>query len=1018
MENLFLESGAVSMVDSKKTAKKKYKCPYCEARIERAKLHIHIQDEHEDLIPEGYTALRVAFNTINHKTEGHCIICKKVTNWNEDKARYERLCDSPACHEAYKKMVAERTKKVYGTERLQTDPEFADYVQRKALEGRKMSGKYTFSDGGLVSFMGTYEKKFLEFMDKVMHAKSEDILAPGPSIKYQFEGQTHLYISDFFYVPYNLIIEIKDGGRNRNTHPKRLGEEEEKLKAKEKAVTDLNMFNYVRVTDNDFGQLMTVMALLKYQLIHPTYNDYIIRVNESVVSEDMSGTIGAALPPASTEAPIIPTPSPMPYETDKNNYYVVQHPKEDGLRYSITKDPLQYSMISVDPLEKGFYKVYKTDKGKINKKTLTFKIKDRKAGEELYNELCKVAESSGQIFDSRTKSNYIYETLTEGNEILTPDQILYDSRFELVNNPTTLLDKQMGVLYSWLKGGDLDKLEEQVNALDSTDKEREIGYHVLPDGDLTLDQLKQWEFEFRMLQPGGKAASDDISIRKYGLDNMTRYREKYSTLLQNSDPEKVEVHNEASIMIPRISDILDYNDKLDQVRRVESDNSIIIMVLTDRPYEFDEYTADDINDLKEKWNRYNSLEQEYRVLSSQTASNIFGLDNHGLFNKAINTYLANRQRVDVRYDDHPVDECVVPYFIPSLKVMNSNSNEIFNENGYIDSYKYVKTLQELQQSLKSAKSEADRAMIKEQIIDYGWNPEIPCTESVLSRTYTRFEPRDIQEIDAKTFLESQDATENIPKGLTSEYLKDKIVPIFVILFHGNRLHSKGIRWFTDSEWSHTGLSLDSSLDKIYTFTTNIKNAPNKHHRTGFAIDTKERYLSEDPHMKIKIYALFITPEQKAEIASAIKWYIDHQDETSYGFKNILNIFIRKVTKRKSKSGDKCKMVCSQFVYSLLTLVNFRMRKNKDGSTVSPADIDELSNDARFYAVFLGELDKYDQSKVDFICYHLLPSLPMEMYGINESTGQMNYQPKSAIGKSDEIAKIFEMADELLNEFKR
>ena len=92
MENVFLaESGSASIIDAKKTAKKKYKCPYCEARIERSKLHIHIQDEHEDLIPEGYTALRVAFNAINHKTEGHCIICKGVTDWNEDKARYERL---------------------------------------------------------------------------------------------------------------------------------------------------------------------------------------------------------------------------------------------------------------------------------------------------------------------------------------------------------------------------------------------------------------------------------------------------------------------------------------------------------------------------------------------------------------------------------------------------------------------------------------------------------------------------------------------------------------------------------------------------------------------------------------------------------------------------------------------------------------------------------------------------------------------------------------------------------------
>lgn len=1163
MENVFLaESGSASVIDAKKTAKKKYKCPYCEARIERSKLHIHIQDEHEDLIPEGYTALRVAFNAINHKTEGHCIICKGVTDWNEDKARYERLCNNPACHEAYKKIVAERTKRIYGTERLQTDPEYADYVQRKALEGRKMSGKYTFADGGIVKYMGTYEKKFLEFMDTVMHAKSEDILAPGPSIKYKFEGQDHIYISDFFYVPYNLIVEIKDGGRNRNMHPKRQGEEEEKIKAKEKAVADLKMFNYVRVTDNDFGQLMTVMALLKYQLIHPTYNDYIIRVNESAVNEDMSGTIGAALPPAGARAPIVPTPSPMPYESDKDNYYVVQYPKNNVFAYGITKDPLQYSMVSVDPLEKGFYKVYKTDKGKINQKTLgfkvkgvvseamlsgeasygdlkakiktiknphddkskavkidfynedekhigevsissadtnsafvydlevfteyrgkgygrkimefalknysitdltvdldntvainlykslgfkikqkwkdptsgktvywmvkkstavkesylTFRIKNREAGKQLYNELCRIAETTGKIFDSDIRSNYIYETLTEGSVILAPDQLLYDDRFELVDNPKDKLEKDMGKIYSWLKGGTLDKLQEQVDALASNQKGTDA-YFVLPDGNLTLDQLKQWEHNYLMLSADDRIISNDISNEKYGADNLTRYKEKYSKLLQNSNPEKVDVSvDESSFMIPRVAEILDFDDKLDQVRRVECDSSILIMVLTDRGYGFDDYSDKDIDDLKEKWNRYNALPQEYRVLSSQTASNIFGLDNDGLFNKAINTYLAKQQEIEAAEAEYPVDECVVPYFIPSNGVLKSNPNDIFDESGCINAYKYVKTLQELQHTLKCSKTEADREAIKEQIIDYGWNPEIPCTESALRKTYMRFEPKAIQEIDAKSFLEAQDATSEIPDGLTSEYLKDKIVPIFVVLVHGNRLHSKGIRWFTDSEWAHSALSLDSSLDEMYTFTTDIKNAPNKWHKTGFAIDTKERYLSEDPHMKVKVYALFITPEQKEKIASAIKWYIDHQDETSYGFKNILNIFMRRPTKRKMKSGDKCKMVCSQFVYTMLSLVNFKMRKSKDSSTISPADIDELSDDTRFYVVYQGGIDKYDQLKVDDLCYRLLPTLPMEMYGINESTGEAYGQPKSAIGKSDEIAKVFEMADEMLNDF--
>lgn len=1225
MDTIILAESGTSIVAAKKTAQKKYKCPYCELRVERSKLHIHIQDEHEDMIPDGYTALRVAFNTINHKTEGHCIICKGVTDWNEDKGRYERLCDKPACHEAYKKLVAERTRRIYGTDRLQTDPKYADYVQKKALEGRKMSGKYKFTDGGEVSFMGTYERKFLEFMDQVMHCESEDILAPGPSIKYQFQGQTHIYISDFYYVPYNLIIEIKDGGRNRNTHPKRLGEEEEKIKAKEKAVADLKMFNYVRVTDNNFGQLMTIMALLKYQLSHPAMfkDDYIIRVNESTllenvlfnrkdiyynkdkfesgeinlcfitghsgsgkstmgrsmqekynvehyelddlqliadhftldnlkeygdliysyftgpgkqfyvgkewimknnpseaeyedklypgfvhyamryakchdnkrfvlegvwllnnkwfkpsefdpyafyikgtsmivskirgakrdssekkgfdraksftrqmannwkwyirdekwissfvnhfsrlvnvseasISEDMSGTIAAALPPNGSNINL--APNPIPHESDPDNYYLVQHPKKDKVSYSITKDPLQYSMISVDPEEKGFYKVYKTDKGKLDKKYVTFKIKDKQSAKELYNELAKIAESTQEIHDSSFKSSdYIYEALTGGGIILDPSQIMCDNRFELVDNLDEKEKKSMAKLYAWLKGTKLDKLEEQVEQLNPIPSDEDIDYNVLPDGPMSLEQLKIWKDAFDTMTIDQRIISNDLSTKKYGADCVSRYNSKYAHAMENIPPE-VGI-KEADETTPIDSSMSEYQAKLDKVKSVESEGSILIMVLTDRTYSYELYDSKDIEDLKDKWNRYLALPEEQRVLSSQTAGTIFGVDNESLFNRAINSYMS-KQATSME-DIAPTDESYLPYYIPSMKVMNSNPEGIFTNEGYIDTYKYTKLIQEFQYELKHAKTEADRETIKSKIIDYGWNPEIACLESALKRVKVMYDNLNkIQEIDAKSFLEAQDATSQIPDGLTSEYLKDKIVPIFVVLVSGQKLHSKGIKWLTDSEWSHASLSLESSLDEMYTFTTGIDNAPNKRHRTGFAIDTKERYLREDPHMKVKVYALFITPEQKANIKEAIKWYIDHQDETAYSFKSILNIFFRKPTKRKMKSGDKCKMICSQFVYSILSLVNFRMRKSKDGSTISPADIDELSNDTRFYTVYQGGIDKYDQLKVDDLCYRLLPTLPMDIYGITESTDV------SRKFINNKFNKILGIANQLLND---
>lgn len=433
---------------SSKKYQKKYKCPYCDLRFIRSKLPGHIQDKHEDLIPEGYTALRVAFNTINNKDHGSCIICGNETAWNEIKGRYERLCEDPTCKEKYKQMVAERNRKKYGTDRLQTDDRYASDVQKKALAGRKISGKYKFADGGEIEYVGSYERKLLEFMDKIMKCNSEDILAPGPDIKYMWEGKEHLYLPDFYYIPYNLIIEVKDGQGNKNQNPNVLAYNDERQKAKEQAVIDSKKYSYVKITNNDFSQLIGVFGVLKYQLLEKD-PDPVIRINEFSIKEDMSGTIGAALPL---------TPSPIPYESNKDNYYIIQHMQNNVFNYSITKDPTQYTMYSIDP-EHG-YKVFKSDKDKIQKSYLTFKLKDKRSAKEIYDEISDCFKSGKSV----PSMNYIYEKYT-GNKIISEDQILFDDKLELIPNFYDGINEMCNELYKYLTPSGLDILEEQVNQL-------------------------------------------------------------------------------------------------------------------------------------------------------------------------------------------------------------------------------------------------------------------------------------------------------------------------------------------------------------------------------------------------------------------------------------------------------------------------------------------------------------------------------------------------------------------------
>ena len=262
---------------------KKYKCPYCEKRLERGELIDHIDKQHSDMIPENYSSTRVVFNLINKKTQGRCVICGKETEWNEDKARYERICNRPQCKKAYIDQTADRLYKKHGKTKQDflNDPKF----QEKMLQNRSISGKYKFRDGGILPYVGSYEKNFLQFMDQFFHVKSSDLIAPGPVIDYKFNGKTHQWITDFYYEPYNLVFDIKDGGSNPNT--REMNEYRAKQIAKEKAIKGMKQYNYIRLTDNQFDQMIELMLELKENLIDAPVNTtrkVMIRINEGVSS--------------------------------------------------------------------------------------------------------------------------------------------------------------------------------------------------------------------------------------------------------------------------------------------------------------------------------------------------------------------------------------------------------------------------------------------------------------------------------------------------------------------------------------------------------------------------------------------------------------------------------------------------------------------------------------------------------------------------------------------------------------
>jgi hypothetical protein len=256
---------------------RKVKCPYCSYKDTKEKTIHHISNKHSELLPKGYSASRVLFNSLHRIEHGTCVVCKQPTEWNENTNKYKRLCNNPSCREKLREMYKKNMIKVYGKTTLLNDAN----QQKKMLANRGISGTYKFENGKQKEYTGSYEKKMIEFLDKVMGFDPDDIIMPGPTLDYEYKGEHHQWITDALIVPYNLIIEVKDGGDNPNKRV--MTSYREKQVAKEQMITNMGTYNYLRLTNNQFDQLLEVLYELKMQMINDSEENrkVIIKINEN-----------------------------------------------------------------------------------------------------------------------------------------------------------------------------------------------------------------------------------------------------------------------------------------------------------------------------------------------------------------------------------------------------------------------------------------------------------------------------------------------------------------------------------------------------------------------------------------------------------------------------------------------------------------------------------------------------------------------------------------------------------------
>ena len=408
----------------------RYKCPFCNNKFTREDLVNHIEDDHPYDIPADFTPFRYVFNYVNKKPltyHGKCTECGGPTEWDENKGRYNRQCNNKACHDSYVKKFEANMMKTRGVTRISATAS----GQLKMLSNRKISGEYKFSNGEVKTYTGSYELKALEFMDKVMHIDPNDLMCPGPILEYSLDNTTHIYITDFYYQPYNLIIEVKDGGDNPNK--RNMPDYRAKQIAKEKYIIKHTNYNYLRLTNNNLNQLLAVFANLKMQMVENT-GERVIHVNEA--TETPIGEMMNAL----MSGKVVGLKDSEAYITNnlQNNVFSGGIAIMDGRLDSIFGINKEGVLVRLGEEE---------SKSIIDNTKTFYKLGDRK----------EVSKKLKPVVGTKITEEELYETLT-GIKLYDKDQIEYN--LESVNIP----DFDTSVLEKFVFGDtNIDLLIESIN---------------------------------------------------------------------------------------------------------------------------------------------------------------------------------------------------------------------------------------------------------------------------------------------------------------------------------------------------------------------------------------------------------------------------------------------------------------------------------------------------------------------------------------------------------------------------
>lgn len=270
-------------------------------------------------------------------------------------------------------------------------------------------------------------------------------------------------------------------------------------------------------------------------------------------------------------------------------------------------------------------------------------------------------------------------------------------------------------------------------------------------------------------------------------------------------------------------------------------------------------------------------------------------------------------------------------WIDMYKLINIGA---FSEDFYEINKNRIETLNELYKDYPNFDD-----YTKQRILNLGWNPEV-----AFSSKNRRIATENTRLRIKKILNESNVVEEDVI--LESKSNKK---PIYLVFTWTETLFGKGIRAVTKGTYTHACISLDKTLNKLYSY--NLVNGISKF--GGLSIEDLRTY---NPEGSVLVYVTYVTEEQHKKLKKVINDLVNNVNKTKYSILNVFGILLNRPIETNHN------MVCSQFVDKMMKTIGLDLTNGKNSALVTPVDLYKSASN-KIYKVYEGGIKDFKANKI-------------------------------------------------------